>query len=161
MVLRDEAQRFAELRTILAKLDECAFVIDDDLTIGYATPNVGRVFSGKSFESVEGLPISEVVGTWIQEELPVGNPAEDDSCSYQFRRTIRDRRGGYLSVNVAVEPFRSDFGSLLIRCRRIGEKELKDLAESKRKRYERLVDCLLYTSPSPRDKRQSRMPSSA
>ena len=27
--------------------------------------------------------------------------------------------------------------------------------------YERLGDCLLYTSPSPRDKRQSRMPSSA
>ena len=26
---------------------------------------------------------------------------------------------------------------------------------------ERLTDCLLYTSPSPRDKRQSRMPSSA
>ena len=24
-----------------------------------------------------------------------------------------------------------------------------------------VVDCLLYTSPSPRDKRQSRMPSSA
>ena len=24
-----------------------------------------------------------------------------------------------------------------------------------------LIDCLLYTSPSPRDKRQSRMPSSA
>ena len=27
--------------------------------------------------------------------------------------------------------------------------------------YGRLSDCLLYTSPSPRDKRQSRMPSSA
>ena len=26
---------------------------------------------------------------------------------------------------------------------------------------ERLESCLLYTSPSPRDKRQSRMPSSA
>ena len=26
---------------------------------------------------------------------------------------------------------------------------------------EQVVDCLLYTSPSPRDKRQSRMPSSA
>ena len=26
---------------------------------------------------------------------------------------------------------------------------------------EREIDCLLYTSPSPRDKRQSRMPSSA
>ena len=26
---------------------------------------------------------------------------------------------------------------------------------------EQLIPCLLYTSPSPRDKRQSRMPSSA
>ena len=26
---------------------------------------------------------------------------------------------------------------------------------------DRVYDCLLYTSPSPRDKRQSRMPSSA
>ena len=26
---------------------------------------------------------------------------------------------------------------------------------------DRYIDCLLYTSPSPRDKRQSRMPSSA
>ena len=28
-------------------------------------------------------------------------------------------------------------------------------------RVKRILDCLLYTSPSPRDKRQSRMPSSA
>ena len=28
-------------------------------------------------------------------------------------------------------------------------------------RWENAIDCLLYTSPSPRDKRQSRMPSSA
>ena len=27
--------------------------------------------------------------------------------------------------------------------------------------YEDVANCLLYTSPSPRDKRQSRMPSSA
>ena len=27
--------------------------------------------------------------------------------------------------------------------------------------FEQLLTCLLYTSPSPRDKRQSRMPSSA
>ena len=33
-------------------------------------------------------------------------------------------------------------------------------AEDKLKRNE-FEDCLLYTSPSPRDKRQSRMPSSA
>ena len=29
------------------------------------------------------------------------------------------------------------------------------------KTVEKLMTCLLYTSPSPRDKRQSRMPSSA
>ena len=28
-------------------------------------------------------------------------------------------------------------------------------------RFDDILDCLLYTSPSPRDKRQSRMPSSA
>ena len=32
---------------------------------------------------------------------------------------------------------------------------------SKSKTWKLLSDCLLYTSPSPRDKRQSRMPSSA
>ena len=32
---------------------------------------------------------------------------------------------------------------------------------TKKERKLRLSDCLLYTSPSPRDKRQSRMPSSA
>ena len=36
--------------------------------------------------------------------------------------------------------------------------ELKDLAAAK---PELTKNCLLYTSPSPRDKRQSRMPSSA
>ena len=35
------------------------------------------------------------------------------------------------------------------------------VAISKEQILERLNDCLLYTSPSPRDKRQSRMPSSA
>ena len=38
--------------------------------------------------------------------------------------------------------------------------EMKDeAAADKKKGLDR--DCLLYTSPSPRDKRQSRMPSSA
>ena len=31
----------------------------------------------------------------------------------------------------------------------------------RRNRISKLLSCLLYTSPSPRDKRQSRMPSSA
>ena len=41
--------------------------------------------------------------------------------------------------------------------RKQGKQVLKTRAEYE----ERIVNCLLYTSPSPRDKRQSRMPSSA
>ena len=37
------------------------------------------------------------------------------------------------------------------------EKMIGEFAEKSEQPY----DCLLYTSPSPRDKRQSRMPSSA
>ena len=45
-------------------------------------------------------------------------------------------------------------------------KVLRRTGGSRRMRYlannvERFISCLLYTSPSPRDKRQSRMPSSA
>ena len=43
---------------------------------------------------------------------------------------------------------------------------VKKLVREEKGRYERKIavkveSCLLYTSPSPRDKRQSRMPSSA
>ena len=39
--------------------------------------------------------------------------------------------------------------------------ELMPAARSGNADAEELIGCLLYTSPSPRDKRQSRMPSSA
>ena len=42
---------------------------------------------------------------------------------------------------------------------RLGEDE--ELADQYRRAHESYIACLLYTSPSPRDKRQSRMPSSA
>ena len=45
------------------------------------------------------------------------------------------------------------------------EDNASDLSQSPRVHHgtdlDQLIDCLLYTSPSPRDKRQSRMPSSA
>ena len=37
----------------------------------------------------------------------------------------------------------------------------KAMRETSTKDFQLLEHCLLYTSPSPRDKRQSRMPSSA
>ena len=40
----------------------------------------------------------------------------------------------------------------------LNKREAKELIECF---FEQIKACLLYTSPSPRDKRQSRMPSSA
>ena len=37
----------------------------------------------------------------------------------------------------------------------------KEREEAKAKIKQMLLDCLLYTSPSPRDRQKSRMPSSA
>ena len=39
--------------------------------------------------------------------------------------------------------------------------ELIEAVEENSNKIHESADCLLYTSPSPRDKRQSRMPSSA
>ena len=41
------------------------------------------------------------------------------------------------------------------------DQSFDDLSLLNEERKEAFVNCLLYTSPSPRDKRQSRMPSSA
>ena len=41
------------------------------------------------------------------------------------------------------------------------QKELETETENYIRQATEFYDCLLYTSPSPRDKRQSRMPSSA
>ena len=41
------------------------------------------------------------------------------------------------------------------------KREYRDKLHSKMKLLQQIMNCLLYTSPSPRDKRQSRMPSSA
>ena len=49
-------------------------------------------------------------------------------------------------------------------CVRIGDKFSRIMGFAKKEKLEvkdESINCLLYTSPSPRDKRQSRMPSSA
>ena len=48
-------------------------------------------------------------------------------------------------------------------CKRndVTEKEVRSLVGSENKRFTEAYYCLLYTSPSPRDRQKSRMPSSA
>ena len=68
---------------------------------------------------------------------------------------IREVHGGMRSVCFG----RSDYdGKKRVRY---GMKNLNFEGRISDRMKEKVNDCLLYTSPSPRDKRQSRMPSSA
>ena len=64
--------------------------------------------------------------------------------------------------------FPTDANSLARTARNLSLRDLKslmglsdELARLNRDRFRSFEDCLLYTSPSPRDQRGSRMPSSA
>ena len=52
-------------------------------------------------------------------------------------------------------------GSVVIDCSTISPAQAQAMAARLKSEGIHYIDCLLYTSPSPRDKRQSRMPSSA
>ena len=75
------------------------------------------------------------------------------------------------AVLLVLQPFEStinDTNSELVNCYRVikdSPQKLLELCyqhkEKNSKEYYYQLSCLLYTSPSPRDKRQSRMPSSA
>ena len=74
-------------------------------------------------------------------------------------RTIREyEKAGVAGVHIEDQAFPK-------RCGHLDDKELISLddylAKIRAAADARRSDCLLYTSPSPRDKRQSRMPSSA
>ena len=78
-----------------------------------------------------------------------------DGHAYKFRARARDE-GGKVSTSVRLDELSN---SLVLAVRKekgnwrsYNQEELRLMEEE---------SCLLYTSPSPRDKRQSRMPSSA
>ena len=81
------------------------------------------------------------------------------ACAYQL---FLDKENGD-----AERRWTSPFGLILEHSVRLGqhdltEKEVHDIWIKKRfKAFAEVIGCLLYTSPSPRDQRGSRMPSSA
>ena len=83
-----------------------------------------------------------------------------DDCWHRPQNGQRVRYLGYMSVlllNASYEPLRVISWQRAI-CLQLAERA--DVIEAVEGRALR-TSCLLYTSPSPRDKRQSRMPSSA
>ena len=66
---------------------------------------------------------------------------------------IHERTKSAASTNAIAEIMKTTAASVTDMMRKLAQKEMIQ--------YEKYKGCLLYTSPSPRDKRQSRMPSSA
>ena len=76
--------------------------------------------------------------------------------------SVATKEGGEAIVNSAIEAY----GSLHAVVNNAGILRDKSFAKMTEEDFNAVLDvhlkgCLLYTSPSPRDKRQSRMPSSA
>ena len=82
----------------------------------------------------------------------------------KHNRYISDENTGIEMLYKGVELSKAEFGNSadIIKFQRFASELdvnlLKILGDED---YDRINTCLLYTSPSPRDKRQSRMPSSA
>ena len=123
-----------------------------------------------------------------EDEMPkgaFGNFREVQARRRQRRRT--DRQGAEVAkILVAYDRRcmhgcdRAAFGSMVVEvfpqlgpldgeavdaafaeCRRLARRAPEAIVDEDPHEAPALRDCLLYTSPSPRDKRQSRMPSSA
>ena len=118
---------------------------------------------------------SKFLGLWISEgdadffpyrvrvnlKLDSGNPAKSISSVEALLKKSKENRGWGYSVR-RTEMRSRDFGKNLI-PESVWIETLPDLlrlAEVKIQ-FEQTKDCLLYTSPSPRDRTRSRMPSSA
>ena len=73
---------------------------------------------------------------------------------HTVEQKIEEKVGDTAWANVAAKHVNESLGMVAEEVRDIG----KRIKETKKARIE---DCLLYTSPSPRDRQKSRMPSSA
>ena len=95
-----------------------------------------------------------------------GDGEVSDEEKQAFREKFGKRRGGHKGRKGSKKG-RGDFkAKLLEKFDSDGNGELSDeekaeAKEAMKAKHEEFKACLLYTSPSPRDKRQSRMPSSA
>ena len=93
-------------------------------------------------------------GSWVepknQNEIQVINPASEKSCAVISL-------GGKEDIHDAVTAAKEAFKSWGFTSKEERIAHLEKLYELYKKRW----NCLLYTSPSPRDRTRSRMPSSA
>ena len=120
--------------------------------------NLGKPFNSKKDDF--GFYINESeTGGYLSSNRPGGAGADD---IYEWKKTEKSKKND-------IDPFDPNPNNSNEIVNASGTSQIKSIAVCNAKTGERLKDarvailkaCLLYTSPSPRDKRQSRMPSSA
>ena len=90
------------------------------------------------------------------------NPANVGNVEDNHNRFSMQRKSQWSSVSVPFSSFSTSFERKNVyKDFNLGISFVNDKSGSSNLTLNQLNICLLYTSPSPRDKRQSRMPSSA
>ena len=91
----------------------------------------------------------------------IWNPPYNPSAGGLFERMVKSTKEAIAKLWKGSHPSNTHLRTLTsIVMARLNERPLSPLSQPPED-MEVLTPCLLYTSPSPRDKRQSRMPSSA
>ena len=156
-------QRFATLKSVerpaqrgdFVQIDLLATVDGEEVPGGTASNLSHEVGSNQLLpgldEAIEGMSAGQEAT--FTTNLVAGDFADREAEVSVTVRTVRERE---------LPPLDDDFAGLASEFDTLDELRA-DLVErlGRVKKVERLYACLLYTSPSPRDKRQSRMPSSA
>ena len=110
---------------------------------------VRAILEGVAFQYAETLELLEELGVKVKEASLVGGEARSQLWN-QIKADALSR-----SIRLPDVEDAAALGSAMLSS--VGVKVYKDLKEA----VKNMVSCLLYTSPSPRDRTRSRMPSSA
>ena len=130
-------------------------------------PDLRMLVVYAALPSADGEPSLLSIGEWPQPALALqGGMSEPAPAPGSTRRWLALRDGplllGALRIDTDCWPWPTPLNDRLEATALCLTEALKlDLEQQRLGRQLALRDCLLYTSPSPRDKRQSRMPSSA
>ena len=150
---------------------EYRFGTHGSLAVQISGPNAGQWFD---HEAGEGGHVFEFINRHIGGSFKearewainwLGGAVDYKAMKPRKRPVIAEDKNPYRDAARSIwndaEPLKGTIGETYLRRRAINVLPIGDVARFVPSLNGKAYICLLYTSPSPRDKRQSRMPSSA
>ena len=125
----------------------------------YVLPNMAKGLRYAAVKPLEKVVAPIIIGAWartnpikVAKQLPPFN---------EWRMLSKTNPNKVLSETASLDDFLSNFRSFAKDTLEMGliKESLRNTIKAKSRRINKA--CLLYTSPSPRDRTRSRMPSSA